>query len=80
MARHINRLFNPSLAVDPEQILFANGVTSLCEMLGFAICDEGDSVLLSRPIYQAFKSDFGTKAKYLPSPYPDFPCHASNCN
>lgn len=63
MTKHINRLFHPLIPVEADQILFANGVTSLCEMLGFTIFDEGDAVLLSKPIYQAFQLDFGTKAK-----------------
>ena len=63
MARYINRLFNPSLSVDHSNLIFANGVTSLCEMLGFTICDPGDVILLSRPIYQAFKMDFGMQAQ-----------------
>ena len=64
MAKHINRHFKPQRPIETSRLLFANGVTSLCEMLGFSICDEGDAILLSKPIYQAFKSDFGTRAKY----------------
>ena len=68
MAKHINRYFKPLEPLDPQRLLFANGVTSLCEMLGFTICDEGDAILLSKPIYQAFKSDFGSRARYA---FPD---------
>ena len=63
MAKHMNRHFKPHAPIQADRLLFANGVTSLCEMLGFTICDAGDVVLLSRPIYQAFKSDFGAKAR-----------------
>ncbi|MDI1490388.1 MAG: hypothetical protein OHK93_001590 [Ramalina farinacea] len=63
MAHHINRLFKPHSPIHPSDLLFANGCTSLCEMLGFTICDPGDTILLSRPIYQAFKADFGLKAQ-----------------
>ncbi|KAL9632617.1 MAG: hypothetical protein Q9164_005210, partial [Protoblastenia rupestris] len=63
MAKHINRHFKPHTPIDANRLLFANGVTSLCEMLGFTICDPGDFVLLSMPIYQAFKSDLGSKAR-----------------
>jgi len=65
MASHINRHFHPYKDVNPDHLLFANGVTSLCEMLGFSICDPGDAILLSRPIYQAFKGDFGSKAQWV---------------
>lgn len=51
--------------MDANDIIFANGVTALCEMLGFSIAEPGDGILMSRPIYQAFQSDFGTKAQYV---------------
>lgn len=63
MAQHMTRYFNAVEQVDPEDLIFANGVTSLCEMLGFTIFDPGDGLLLPQPIYQAFPIDFGTKAK-----------------
>lgn len=62
MSDHMNRNFLPVRPIDAERLTFANGVTSLLEMLGFALGDAGDVVLLSRPIYQAFKIDFGAKA------------------
>lgn len=64
MARHMNRRFKPFSSIDPKHLLFANGVTALCNMAGFTICDIGDAILLSRPCYQAFKMDFGTEAKF----------------
>lgn len=67
MAKHMTKSFNAIEPVDPEDLIFANGVTSLCEMLGFTIFDEGDGLLLPQPIYAAFPLDFGTKAKYLAS-------------
>lgn len=66
MAKHMTRHFHPLHPFEPNNFVFANGVTALCEMLGFSIFDEGDAILLSRPIYQAFTVDFGTKAKFEP--------------
>lgn len=63
MANHMNRHFHPLKPIIPDELLFASGVTSLCELLGFSMCDPGDAVLFSRPCYQAFASDFGSKAK-----------------
>ncbi|GAB7363800.1 hypothetical protein MBLNU230_g4367t1 [Neophaeotheca triangularis] len=63
MAKHINKRFHPVEEVHASNLIFANGVTSLCEMLGFVIATPGDGILLSRPIYQAFQIDFGTKAR-----------------
>ena len=64
MAKHMNRHFKPFSSIDPKHLLFANGVTALCNMLGFTICDKGHAILLSRPCYQAFKMDFGGEAKF----------------
>ena len=67
MAKYINRRFHPQQQVDTDHLVFANGVTALCEMLGLALCNAGDGILFSRPIYQAFKADFGTTAKLVVS-------------
>jgi 1-aminocyclopropane-1-carboxylate synthase len=61
-AKHINRHFHPVEAINPDDLLVANGCMSLCEMLGFSIFSPGDGILLSRPCYAAFESDFGTRA------------------
>ncbi|MCJ1466365.1 hypothetical protein MMC07_004984 [Pseudocyphellaria aurata] len=63
MASHMNRYFHPKVSIDPDHLLFGNGVTAICEMLAFSICNADDGILFSRPIYQAFKNDFGTRAK-----------------
>ena len=74
MSAHLNEHFSPYHSVKPDQLHFANGVTSLCEMLGYTIFDEGDCLLLSSPIYQAFKMDFGTKAKCVQPFFPSSLC------
>lgn len=61
LAKHLNRYFHPVEAVNPDDLLVANGCMSLCEMLGFSIFSPGDGILLSRPCYGAFESDFGTR-------------------
>jgi 1-aminocyclopropane-1-carboxylate synthase len=49
--------------VNPDDILFATGCTSLCDMLGTILFEAGDGILLSRPIYQAFQRDFKLRSK-----------------
>jgi 1-aminocyclopropane-1-carboxylate synthase len=63
MAAHINKWFRPAEPVNADHLLFSAGCTSLCEMLGFTIFEEGEALLLSQPIYQAFEEDFGLRAK-----------------
>lgn len=65
MASHMNRYFHPQVPIDPDCFFFGNGVNPVCEMLTFSICDVGEGILLSRPIYQAFKHDFETRAKLV---------------
>jgi 1-aminocyclopropane-1-carboxylate synthase len=63
MAAHMDRYFNPVAKVDPEDLIFASGCTALFEMLGFTLFEEGETLLIGRPIYQAFENDFGLRAK-----------------
>ncbi|KAI7156417.1 PLP-dependent transferase [Hortaea werneckii] len=63
MAHHMNKRFHPMVPIQPDDLLFANGVSTICELLGFSLASPGDAILMSSPIYQAFAVDFGTKAK-----------------
>jgi len=66
MAQHINRRFHPVHPVSERDLLLANGVTAVCDMLGFSLAEPGDGILMGQPLYQAFVPDFGTKAKVKP--------------
>ena len=65
MTGHINRLFHPHTPLNSDDILFGAGVTAILDELGFVIASEGDAVLYSSPVYQSFKYDFLTKARYV---------------
>lgn len=62
MSNHMNKHFHPFSDVCADHLVFANGITSLCELFGYAVGSPGDGILISRPSYQAFPSDFGAKA------------------
>ncbi|KAF1991893.1 aminotransferase [Aulographum hederae CBS 113979] len=81
MAKHMNKYFNPLVPVDPENFIFATGCTSLFEMLGFALAEPGDGIILSRPCYQAFEIDFGWRAKLVPvfTPFDNTDQFAPSC-
>ena len=57
------RYFHPTEPVKSGDILFAAGCTSLFDMIGHAIAEPEEAILLSRPCYQGFKSDFYTRAR-----------------
>lgn len=73
LARHMNKYFKPLQEIQPDQLLVANGCMSLCELIGFSLCSEGDGVLFPSPVYAAFQSDFSTKAgvKCVYTPFGD---------
>ena len=63
MASHMNSYFNPVSPVLPDDISFSAGVTAINEMYAWSLADEGDGILLNRPIYGAFENDLTTKAR-----------------
>ncbi|KAI1771506.1 acc synthase [Hypoxylon cercidicola] len=71
MANHLNRYFKPSQGIDPEQITFGAGVTSLNEVCAMITCDPDshESILLGRPVYGAFAFDLtmrtGVELEYV---------------
>ncbi|KAI6920086.1 hypothetical protein KC341_g16840 [Hortaea werneckii] len=37
MAHHMNKRFHPVIPIQPDDLLFANGVSTICELLGFSL-------------------------------------------
>ena len=68
MASHINSNFSPYTLVNADQVTFTAGVTGLNEVIAFNLTDEGEGLLLGRPIYGSFYGDLKTKSKCGPSP------------
>ena len=66
MAAHLNNYFSPFRPVTAENITFTAGVTGLNEMITLSLADEGEGILLGRPVYGAFYGDMTTRSKYLP--------------
>ncbi|RKF84265.1 putative aminotransferase sirI [Golovinomyces cichoracearum] len=63
MASHLNSYFLPHTEISSNDIVTANGVTAVLSILAFSIGDEGDAVLVSRPIYGRFELDFKNSAR-----------------
>lgn len=61
VANFMNWHFRCHKPLGEDNILIANGVTSLLNSLAFAIADEGSSILLPTPSYGMFSHDIVTR-------------------
>lgn len=62
MAVHLNNILQPRSPVDPDTVIVASGITAIGSMLGFALAEPGDGILVSRPVYGRFELDYGVEA------------------
>jgi 1-aminocyclopropane-1-carboxylate synthase len=63
MAKFMTKYLKARAPVNPDNVLFATGCTSIFDMLGEVLFEPGEGILLSRPIYQAFQRDFKLRAR-----------------
>lgn len=54
----------------PEHVILASGAAAIIDHLFFALCDDGDGVLIPAPYYPAFDLDLMVKAGVVPIPVP----------
>lgn len=59
MAAHVNRFFRSVEEVSADHIVTAAALTGINDLIGYAIGDPGDGVLVTPPIYGRLKLDFG---------------------
>lgn len=67
-AGFFNTFFNPSTAVTPEDVLAANGVTSLIDLVAWSTCNPGEGVLLFTPNFYMAETDFSLRAEVATVP------------
>lgn len=65
MAKVMTTYFKTFKPVTPDQLIITSGLTSANDMLGFTLLDDGDGVLLGRPIYGLFHRDFTIKSRQV---------------
>ncbi|EPS38744.1 hypothetical protein H072_7483 [Dactylellina haptotyla CBS 200.50] len=68
LASLYNGKFSPTFEVKPEHIFVGSGVSGVLDLLCHSIADEGEAILIGRPIYTGFSHDlFGrSKLKLVP--------------
>ncbi|OGM50117.1 aspartate aminotransferase [Aspergillus bombycis] len=62
VAAHLNNILQPLSPVEPETVVVASGITAIGSMLGFALAEPTDGILVSRPVYGRFELDHGVEA------------------
>ena len=55
--------FNPVIPVKEEHLEFTGGCTALLDNLFWSLCDEGDGVLIGKPLYGGFEPDMKVRSK-----------------
>ncbi|KAF3906042.1 hypothetical protein ABW21_db0206590 [Orbilia brochopaga] len=54
LSKFVNTYFYPVEAVKPEQIVASSGVSGIMDQLVWALCNEGDGILVGKPMYSGF--------------------------
>ena len=55
--------WNPVHEVVKEQVYFTAGCTSLLDQMFWCLCDEGEGILIGRPLYGGFANDLKVRGK-----------------
>lgn len=63
IAKFVNDHFQPVEKLGYTSVTVLNGVSAILDSLAWCICDEGDSILIGRPFYVGFVSDFTNRSK-----------------
>ncbi|KAI8302475.1 WD repeat domain-containing protein 83 [Colletotrichum sp. SAR11_59] len=53
----MNRHFDPARGLSADDIIVTNGVTSLIDMMAFALCNPGEGTMVITPTYMMFPHD-----------------------
>ncbi|CAG7916117.1 unnamed protein product [Penicillium olsonii] len=61
-AAHLNDILAPHISITSDQIVVADSPTSLGNMLGYSLAEQGDGILVNRPVYGRFELDYGVEA------------------
>ncbi|KAL8786894.1 MAG: hypothetical protein Q9213_002525 [Squamulea squamosa] len=62
LSSYFNDYFHPVHKVTPDQLLIAGGATSIIDLVTVGVADEGDGILIGRPLYTSFAKDVSARA------------------
>lgn len=67
LAQFMNKHFRPRTVIELEHVAILNGVSAILDDVCYCLCDEGESLLLGRPLYVGFISDFENRSRVKPT-------------
>ncbi|EGX50052.1 hypothetical protein AOL_s00076g403 [Orbilia oligospora ATCC 24927] len=63
LTNFINNYFNPIIDVQPREIIVSSGVSGTLDQLIWTLCNEGDGILVGKPVYSGFIKDFYARSR-----------------
>ena len=66
LAGFMTRNFDTEKPVELEHVTILAGVSSVIDSLSFCLCEEGEGILIGRPLYVGFVSDLVNRARVKP--------------
>ncbi|KAK4173706.1 putative 1-aminocyclopropane-1-carboxylate synthase [Triangularia setosa] len=73
LAGFLNRKFSPLESVNGDDIIVMAGVTPVIDALAWALCNEGEGIIIPQPYYTAFATDIPCRARgvIIPATFQD---------
>ncbi|KAI9658481.1 MAG: hypothetical protein M1831_003919 [Alyxoria varia] len=66
LAGFMTRNFDPLKPIEMQHVTILAGVSSVIDSLSFCLCEQGEGILIGRPLYVGFISDFVNRARVQP--------------
>ncbi|KAK6511610.1 hypothetical protein TWF481_000525 [Arthrobotrys musiformis] len=63
LTNFINNYFQPLRNVASDEIVISSGVSGTMDQLAWTLCNEGDGILVGKPVYSGFIKDFYARSR-----------------
>ena len=65
LSQYLDRILQPVENIDPKTVIALSGVSNVVNAVAFCICNEGEGILIGRPLYVGFISDLEAVSGYV---------------
>ncbi|KAL9108390.1 MAG: hypothetical protein Q9227_006850 [Pyrenula ochraceoflavens] len=66
LARYLNNILEPQQSIESGTVVVLSGVSNVVNTVAFCICNEGEGILIGRPLYVGFISDLAAVSRVVP--------------